>query len=258
MSTSNPLYLQRRNGVAHLIIDRPEKRNAFSDEMWSTLAGLARQADRDERTKLLVIRGATSEVFCAGADVAEWAERLSRGESGAVNGEMVTAGVSAVADLRKPTVAAIQGACMGGGAAISMACDLRVADQTARFSLPPARVGLAFPFAALRSLVAAVGEAQAKWLLFTGEVFDAQRALQIGLLSALYDPPSFQTELDGLLTLLCSMSQDSLRSMKEMIKMVAKGQTTDNQDTERIWRELTSGPDHAEGVRSFLEQWRRL
>ena len=244
--------------MAHLVIDRPDKRNAFSDEMWSTLAGLAREADRDESTRLMVIRGATPEVFCAGADVAEWAERLSRGESGVENGEMVTAGISAVAEMRKPTVAAIQGACMGGGAAISMACDLRVADRTARFSLPPARVGLAFPFSALRSLVAAVGEAQAKWLLFTGEVFDAERAMRIGLLSALYDPPSFQSELDGLLTLLCDMSQASLRSMKEMMRMVAKGQTTDNPDTERIWTELTSGPDHAEGVRAFLEQWRRL
>lgn len=258
MSTRSPLYLKRRDGVSHLIIDRPDKRNAFSEEMWSMLAGLAREADRDESTSLMVIRGATSEVFCAGADVAEWAERLSRGESGAENGEMVTAGISAVAEMRKPTVAAIQGACMGGGAAISMACDLRVADRTARFSLPPARVGLVFPFAALRSLVAAVGEARAKWLLFTGEVFDAERALRIGLLQALYDPPSFRSELDGLLALLREMSQASLRSMKEMMKMVAEGQATDSPDTDRIWRELTSGPDHAEGVRTFLEQWRRL
>lgn len=244
--------------MGHLVIDRPEKRNAFSDEMWSTLARLAQEADQDERIKVIVVRGATPEVFCAGADVAEWAERLSQGDSGAENGQAVTAGISAVADLRKPTVAAIQGACMGGGAAISMACDLRVADRTARFSLPPARVGLAFPFAALRSLVAAVGEAQAKWLLFTGEVFDAERALRIGLLSALYDRSCFQSELDNLLTLLCEMSQASLRSMKEMMRMVARGQITDSPDTERIWSELTSGPDHAEGVAAFLEQWRRL
>ena len=145
--------------------------------MWSILAELAAEADSDDLTKMMVIRGADS-TFCAGADVAEWAERLSQGESGADNGEMVTAGISAVADMKKPTVAAIRGACMGGGAAISMACDLRVADSTARFSLPPARVGLAFPYAALRSLVAAVGETQAKWLLFTGEVFNAERAFE--------------------------------------------------------------------------------
>lgn len=244
--------------MAHLIIDRAEKRNAFSDEMWSTLGGLAREADQDERIKLMVVRSATPEVFCAGADVAEWAERLSQGGSGAENGQAVTSGISAVANLRKPTVAAIQGACMGGGAAIAMACDLRVADRSARFSLPPARVGLAFPFAALRSLVAAVGETQAKWLLFTGEIFDAERALGIGFLSALYDAGSFPSELDSLLNRLCDMSQDSLRAMKEMMGMVAGGQTTDNQDTERIWGELTAGPDHAEGVRAFLEKWRSL
>ena len=258
MGKSRSLYLQRRDEVAHLIIDRPRRRNAFSDEMWSILADLAREADLDDRTKVMVIRGADSAVFCAGADVAEWAERLSQGESGVENGETVTAGISAVADMKKPTVAAIRGACRGGGAAISMVCDLRVADQTARFSLPPARVGLAFPYAALRSLVAAVGETHAKWLLFTGEVFNAERALRIGLLSALYEPQSFQSKLDGLLALVCSMSQTSLRSMKEMMRMVAKGQTGDNQDTERIWRELTASSDHAEGVRDFLDTWRRL
>ena len=258
MSRSRFLYLQRRDEVAHLIIDRPKRRNAFSDEMWSILAELAAEADSDDHTKMMVIRGADSTVFCAGADVAEWAERLSEGESGVDNGEMVTAGISAVADMKKPTVAAIRGACMGGGAAISMACDLRVADSTARFSLPPARVGLAFPYAALRSLVAAVGETQAKWLLFTGEVFNAERALKIGILSQLYEPESFQAKLDDLLALLCSMSQASLRSMKEMMRMVARGQVADSQDTERMWRELTAGPEHAAGVRAFLDKWRRL
>jgi enoyl-CoA hydratase/carnithine racemase len=226
--------------------------------MWSILADLAREADKDDRVKVMVIRGADASVFCAGADVAEWAERLSGEPTEVRNGEAITAGISAVANMRKPTVAAIQGPCMGGGAAISMACDLRVADQSARFCLPPARVGLAFPFAALRSLVAAVGETQAKWLLFTGEIFDAERALRIGLLSALYDTGSFQSELNNLLTLLCDVSQDSLRAMKGMMKMVAGGQTTDSKETERIWAELTAGPDHAEGVRAFLQEWRSL
>lgn len=226
--------------------------------MWSVLAGLAMQAEEDHQAKVMVIRGADSTVFCAGADVAEWAERLSRGCSGAENGEAVTAGISALAGMKKPTVAAIRGACMGGGAAISMACDLRVADRTARFSLPPARVGLAFPFSALRALVAAVGETHAKWLLFTGEVFDAQRAVEVGLVSALYEPESFESQLDELLAQLCSMSQASLQSMKEMMKMVARGQIADNAETEGIWRQLTAGPDHAEGVRSFLERWRNL
>lgn len=258
MSGSPSLYLRRRDGVAHLVIDRPERRNAFSDDMWMELGDLAREADRDDRVQVMLVRGVDSTVFCAGADVAEWAERLDREGEGAVNGETVTAGISAVANMRKPTVAAIQGPCMGGGAAISMACDLRVADRTARFSLPPARVGLAFPYAALRSLVAAVGEARAKWLLFTGEVFDAEHAVRIGFLSALFEPDSFRTELDRLLERVCAMSQASLRAMKEMMTMVAGGQVADSRETERMWRRLIAGPDHAEGVRGFLEQWRRL
>ena len=226
--------------------------------MWSTLAGLAQEADRDKDTKVMVIKGSGPDVFCAGADVAEWSERLSRGDSGGENGETVTAGIAAVAEMRKPTLAAIQGACMGGGAAIAMACDLRVADRTARFSLPPARVGLAFPYAALRALLAAVGETHAKWLLFTGETFNAERALRLGFLSALYEPERFDSSLQSLLARVCSMSQASLRSMKAMMRMVAQGKTTDNAETEAIWRELAAGPEHAAGVREFLEQWRNL
>ena len=82
--------------------------------------------------------------------------------------------------------------------------------------------------------------------------------MKIGILSQLYEPESFQAKLDDLLALMCSMSQASLRSMKEMMRMVASGQVTDSQDTERMWRELTAGPEHAAGVRAFLEKWRRL
>ena len=169
---------------------------------------------------------------------------------------MVSEAVSVIAGMKKPTVAAIRGACMGGGAALALACDLRVADNTARFSFPPARLGLAFAYVSLRSLVAAVGEVQAKWLLFTGEALGAERAHWIGLVSALYEPDFFDSELDGLLSQMCGMSQASLRTMKEMMRMVAGGQITDDEETERMWRELTTGPDHSEGVRRFLEQWR--
>ncbi len=258
VSSSRPVYLERWGEVAHLVIDRPERRNAFTEEMWSILPGLAKEAEEDGQIKVMVVRGANPTMFCAGADVAEWAERLSREGTGAENGAAVAAAVSAIAHIKKPTVAAIRGACMGGGAALAMACDLRVGDSTARFGLPPARVGLAFPFVSLRSLVAAVGEARAKWLLFTGEVFGAEHAMRIGFLSALYEPDSFDSELDSLLARVCGMSQASLRSMKEMMKMVAGGQIADSEETERMWRELTAGPDHAEGIRTFLEQWHKL
>ena len=258
MSSSRHLYLKRQGEVAHLITDRPQRRNAFSDGMWSVLADLAKEADQDDRSKVMVIRGESPTVFCAGADVSEWAERLSQGGTGVENGASVSAGISAVSRMKKPTVAAIRGACMGGGAALAMVCDLRVADPGARFSLPPAGVGLAFPYAALRSLVAAVGESHAKWLLFTGEVFGAERALSIGFLSALYESDSFDSQFDALLARVCDMSQASLQAMKKMMRMVAGGQVTDSEQTERIWTELTSGPEHAEGVHRFLGQWHKL
>ena len=170
MGNLRRLYLERQGEIAHLVIDRPERRNAFTEEMWPTLSSLAEQAEDDDRIKVMVVRGADSTVFCAGADVSEWSERLAREGTGAENGLVVSEAVSAIARMKKPTVAAIRGACMGGGAALAMACDLRVADHTARFILPPARLGLAFPYVSLRSLVAAVGEAQARWLLFTGQM----------------------------------------------------------------------------------------
>ena len=256
MGNLRRLYLERQGEIAHLVIDRPERRNAFTEEMWPTLSSLAEQAEDDDRIKVMVVRGADSTVFCAGADVSEWSERLAREGTGAENGLVVSEAVSAIARMKKPTVAAIRGACMGGGAALAMACDLRVADHTARFILPPARLGLAFPYVSLRSLVAAVGEAQARWLLFTGEVLGAERAYRIGLVSALYEPDFFDSQLDGLLSRMCGMSQASLRTMKEMMRMVAGGQITDDEETERMWRELTTGPDHTEGVRRFLERWR--
>ena len=253
MSNHPHLYLKRRDEVAHLVIDRPKRRNAFTDEMWPVLSELAREAEQDPRIDVMVIMGADAKVFSAGADVADWVERLERGGEGAGSGLGVSEAIGAIADMTKPTVAAIRGACMGGGAAIAMACDLRVADDGARFSLPPARVGLAFPYPALRSLVAAVGEARAKWLLFTGEVFGGVEAHRIGLVSALFEAGSFDSELSALLKRVCAMSQASLRTMKEMMGMVAGGQTAQDGGIERMWRELATGPDHEERIRRFLK-----
>ena len=256
MSNLRRLYLERQGEIAHLVIDRPERRNAFTEEMWPTLSGLAEQAEDDDRIKVMVVRGADSTVFCAGADVSEWSERLAREGTGAENGLVVSEAVSAIARMKKPTVAAIRGACMGGGAALAMACDLRVADHTARFSLPPARLGWRSPMSPCAAWSRRLARPRPNGCFSPARCSGAERAYRIGLVSALYEPDFFDSQLDGLLSRMCGMSQASLRTMKEMMRMVAGGQIADDEETERMWRELTTGPDHTEGVRRFLERWR--
>lgn len=156
----------REKPIGWIVLNRPERRNALNGAMWDAIPPVARALDRDGAVRALVLRGAGSEAFAAGADISEFAE--NRGDSTAARDyeHRNAAAFAAIRGTAKPTVAMIAGFCIGGGLALALACDLRLAAENAVFSLPPARLGLAYPIDGLRDLLAAVSPAVAKDLIF--------------------------------------------------------------------------------------------
>jgi enoyl-CoA hydratase/carnithine racemase len=233
--------------------------------MWAALPGLLDELGAEPEVRVLVVRGAEG-TFSAGADVAELQEQFDAGTvaDDAVGAEGVGSEGSiaalgrraeeALAGFPKPTVAFVQGACVGGGCMIAAACDLRVADTTARFGVTPARLGLVYPPSALERLVHLVGPSAAKWLLYTGDLVDVNWARQAGLVDAVHPPETAEAALDTLVATLAERSLLTQRATKEMVAAVLHQGAVDEVLAQRWATEARKGPDATEGVAAFLER----
>jgi enoyl-CoA hydratase/carnithine racemase len=180
---TSDIQLERRSdGIVIICLNRPKLRNAISLAMWRRLAALFNELDRDRAVRSIILTG-SGGTFCAGADISEFTELRATPEGGSSYHHAVDAAEQAIVACSKPTIAAISGACVGGGLALAVSCDFRLADATAYFAVPAARLGIVYGVMETRLLVSAVGVTKAKEILFSGRRFDAQSATTMGLVT---------------------------------------------------------------------------
>ncbi|MBB4967125.1 enoyl-CoA hydratase/carnithine racemase [Saccharothrix violaceirubra] len=241
--------LDLRGPVAELTIDRPAKRNAISFGMWSSLPGLMDRVRADDGVRVLVVRG--GEHFSAGADIGEFRE-LRAGAAGVARySEAVAAGERALAGVGKPTIAAVDGFCVGGGCQLAVACDLRIAASDARFGITPAKLGIVYGFASTKRLVDLVGPAWTKQILYGAELLDAATALRIGLVNEVHD--DVRVRAKELAEVIASRSWVSVRGARTIVDLIAEGGREDD-GVRALYEEAAHSADYAEGVAAFLEK----
>ncbi|AJP04885.1 enoyl-CoA hydratase [Streptomyces cyaneogriseus subsp. noncyanogenus] len=228
------------DSVATVVIRNPAKRNAMTAAMWRALPPLLDELAADPAVRALVLTGADG-TFCAGADIATLQGSAREAQGLAVVAE------EALAAFPKPTLAAVRGHCVGGGAQLAAACDLRFAEEGALFGVTPARLGVVYSASATRRLVALVGPATAKYLLFSAELIDARRALRTGLVDEVVPEGRLGERVAEFTRILVSRSQLTQAAAKEF----ADGRT----DRDAYWAaQADAGGDTAEGVAAFLER----
>ena len=249
-----PLCVFKAGDVATLVINRPGKKNSITDSMWRRIPGLLAEIDADPEVLVLVIRGSTPDAFCAGADINEYRDRAGDPEWGNRSRIRVAEALVALREMAKPSISAIRGACFGGGVAIALATDFRLADTTSYFSVSPARMGMVYTFPGTVELVRTVGAVSAKRLLYTGGVFGAEEAARIGLVDPLVAPERLDGEIDDLCRKIIAASQFSVRATKRTVHLIEDGLVVENEETARLVIEALEGEDHLEGVNAFLER----
>lgn len=228
------------DGVATVVISNPAKRNAMTADMWQALPVLLDGLAADPGVRVLVLTGA-GDTFCAGADIASLRDPAGRPQALAVRAE------EALAAFPRPTLAAVRGYCVGGGSQLAAACDLRFAEEGASFGVTPAKLGIVYPSSSTRRLVALVGPAAAKYLLFSGELIGTDRALRTGLVDEVLPAGALAGRVAALAGVLASRSQLTQAAAKEF----ADGR----EDRDAHWAEQARGSgDTAEGVAAFLER----
>ena len=251
---SEPIYLETRGAIALVVLNRPDKRNALSTAMWQAIPELVARVANDPEVKVLIVRGATPEAFCAGADIGQFDEVHASSESRQAYRSVVGAAYAALSGVIKPSIAMVQGVCFGGGCALALCCDLRYADPSARFCIPPARLGLAYSLKETKRLVDLVGPAKAKEMLMGAKVIEAEEALRIGLATRLFETADLEPETLAFADQLCSLSQFTIRAVKQIVGEILNGAVEDTDLSRALFESQFQGPDYIEGRRAFLEK----
>ncbi|WP_036286078.1 enoyl-CoA hydratase [Methylocystis sp. ATCC 49242] len=258
MSITSPtpkLRVETAFGVARLFIDNAAKRNAFDFDMWRALPPLMKAIEDEPEARVLVISGAPGLSFCSGADISEFSTMRATSDGGRAYEAANVEAFDAISNLSKPTIAAISGFCMGGGMGLAAACDLRVAQEGAVFSIPAAKLGVGYPPSAMRYVVAAVGPQLAFDLFFTARRLSAREARDAGFLVRLMEQESFIGAVHELAESIADNAPLTLKAAKAAIRAAAAlPGALSPEGCEALAAACFDSADYDEGRAAFLDK----
>jgi len=251
--SDNLIIIEKKGGVATILLNRPKKRNALSLSMWSRIIDLVKEAEEDNDIKVIVLTG-EGKAFAAGADIDEFESVFSDPASAKRTAGVTYDSQKQLSRCSKPTIAMIRGACVGGGCGLALHCDLRIADTTARFGITPGKLGLVYSLQDTKRLLEAVGPSKAKEILYTGKIIDASEALSIGLIDHLVEPELLTEAVWTLADEIGAASQFSVRATKKILQMILDGTKDDTEETRRLFVDAYAGDDFKEGYQAFKQK----
>jgi enoyl-CoA hydratase len=252
-SAMSTVLFERRGPVGVVTLNRPDAMNAINLEMRRVLAETVRSADADPQVRVIVVRGSGEKAFCAGADVKEFAYAESLVEARAQRQPPNWNDV--IAACKKPTLAAVQGFCLGGGLEIALACDVRIASDRATFGLPEVRLAIIPGAGGTQRLPRVVGVGHALRLILTGDRIDAAEALRIGLVSAVVPAAEFEPAVEDWAGRLSAGGPVALAYAKEAVRRGVDMPLADGLRLEAdLANVLTNSKDRLEGAQAFRQR----
>ncbi|MFI5010923.1 MAG: enoyl-CoA hydratase [Hyphomicrobiales bacterium] len=184
MKLATEKMIARKDGaIGWMLFNNPARHNAVSVEMWQAVPDILDAFGRDEDIRVVVVAGVGGKAFISGADISEFGEKRSSREATLAYNTLVERASDRLLACGKPTIAMIEGYCIGGGLALSLCCDLRIASDNSRFGVPAAKLGLGYAYPGIKRLADIVGPSLAKEIFFTARQFDAAEALQMRLVN---------------------------------------------------------------------------
>jgi enoyl-CoA hydratase/carnithine racemase len=245
----------KAGGIGRMTFNNPERRNAVSLEMWDRAEEILRDFAEDDAVRVIVLNGAGGKAFVSGADISKFENERASLEAAQAYNARVDGLLAALIDLPKPTIAEIDGFCIGGGLGLAVACDLRFASAKSQFGLPAARLGLGYRYAGLKRLVDTVGAGAARDITFSGRRLDAAEALAIGLVQKVLPDGDLAGFVTEYATTVAANAPLTVKGVKIMINEALKPESA--QDP-ALWAQLVddafTSEDYIEGRRAFMEK----
>lgn len=253
-TTGGSIECRIEAGVAVVMISNESARNALNLDMWRQLERIFTELAQDGTLRAVVLRGAGTAAFAAGADIAEFPrERLDASTASRYNSQLSRT-LQAVAGLEVPTIAMIHGFAVGGGCEISSACDLRIGSDKVRIGIPIGKLGVILGLTESRLLVRHLGVNGLKRVLFSGELFDSPSSLQLGLLDEVVPAGELSERVALLVQTIVASSATTMRAAKVVTDIAATVNDSDAEKLQQLTVATYDGADLKEGVAAFLEK----
>jgi enoyl-CoA hydratase/carnithine racemase len=248
---------QVADGVGVITFNNPDKRNAMSLEMWEGFGEALTALRDDDVVRVVIMRGAGGKAFVSGADISQFEKVRHNAAASEEYSKRSAAQRALLADYPKPTIACIQGFCLGGGMQVAMLADVRIAAQDSQFGIPAAKLGIAYGFDGLRHLVSLVGPSWARLLMYTGMRIDSTEALRIGLVERVIPDDQLWGETIALATTISHNAPLAIKAAKITIAEVLKDESARNMDAiKAIGTACMDSADFREGRQAFMEKRR--
>ena len=253
--STDKIIAERANGVGYLRLNQPEKHNAISYAMWVAIAEVMGSFREDDGVRVVVMSGEGGRAFSAGADISEFSENRSTEEQIEVYEAAGRAAYEAITHFPKPVIARIEGYCVGGGLAVALCADLRIATDDSRFGIPAAKLGLGYSHKSLRPLVDLVGPTCAKEILFTARRFTAAEAQRMGLVNQVVTRGEISAFVEDYAQTIAANAPLTVKACKTVVAELLKD--PEERDTglcDRVVDACFASEDYKEGRAAFMEK----
>lgn len=246
------ITIEKRGRVAVLTITRPDKLNALNNKVHTEGVAALSELRNDDSVRVLVITGSGEKSFVAGADISEFEGHTPVTQRDAFNQSSL---FNSIDTFPKPVIAMVNGFCLGGGNELSMACDLRLASENARFAQPEINLGIICGGGGTQRLTNLVGEGRSMEMILTGDMIDAATAEKIGLINHVYPADQLETETMKLAQKIAEKAPIALQLSKEAVKFASRSNLDEGLRREiDLFAICFSTEDKKEGVAAFLEK----
>lgn len=247
------LRIEHDGPIGRLVLDNPERRNAIGAEMWRAIPQAIGKFNTDASIRCIVIRGEGTQAFAAGADISEFEKNRSREAEVKEYEAATSAAHHAIESSPKPVIALIHGFCVGGGLAVALSCDLRYADASSRFAVPAARLGLGYGVHGTGRLIATVGHAAAREIMFSARRYNADEALAMGLVNRVLPDAELDDYVRKVALELAANAPMTIAASKAVINAVVEPKG-DFSAAEAAVARCMKSEDYVEGRRAFMEK----
>lgn len=249
------MIVEKTGPIGWMIFNNPDRLNAVSLDMWQAVPKIIASFEADSEIKTIVLKGAGDRAFVAGADISQFEAQRGDPASVVTYEDATTAAFDAIAKAERPTIAMIDGFCIGGGLGIALSCDLRFASVGSTFGIPAAKLGLAYAASGTRRLVDVVGPAFAKEIFFTARRFSHDEALAMGLINRVFAREALDAETQATCATIADNAPLTVMTAKKIVDETLKA--SDNFDAamcEQLIERCFHSADYAEGRTAFMEK----
>jgi enoyl-CoA hydratase/carnithine racemase len=258
MSESLPdsLLLERRDAVATLTFNRPTQRNSLPPDDWIRLGAILRDLGTDAGVRAIVLRGAGGRAFSSGYDIGALRDLDERGIVLSTPDDPFEIALAALVSCPMPTIAMVNGFAVGGGCTFAAGCDIRIAGTSARFGMPPAKLGVLYSANELQPFVDLLGPAKTKLMFFAGRIYSAEHAQRLGLVEEVVPDDELEAFVEALVAEIVANAPLSVRGTKHLLRLMrgAPAPKSAAAEIDAAIQFVNTSDDLREGIQAFLEK----